>query len=105
LSTKITPSHSDYGDIYDAWVANGRPSQFDREGSFGGAVYRCLNPSQSQPDFYEAFSMGTTKYNEDTGSVTEKGWHTVNEDYLRMRIKVKDTLTKRHIHITRPEYP
>lgn len=105
MSTRITPTDSDYDDVHAAWVKNGRPSQFDREGDFGGAVYRCLDTSQSEPDFYVAFSMGPTKVNEDTGKVVEKGWHTVNEDYLRVRFKAYDDPTKRPLKVERPEYP
>jgi hypothetical protein len=86
LSTRITPAHSDYAAIHAAWVTNGRSHQFDREGAFGGAVYRCLDPSQDEPDFYIAFSRGPTTV-DDRGNVT-KGWHVVNQDYLSLRVKL-----------------
>lgn len=101
MSTLITPEHEDYSDVHRAWVANGRPSQFDREGSFGGAVYRCLDTDSETPDFYEAFSLGPTEIS-DTGKVTSKGWHLINEDYLRVSFKVD---REGRVKVTPPEFP
>lgn len=101
MSTRITPTHSDYDDIHDAWVANGRPSQFDREGTFGGAVYRCLSPGETNPDFYEAYSDGPTELNS-KGQVIKKGWHTVNDRYMYMKAKIDD---EGRASVTPPEYP
>jgi len=101
LSTRITPTHSDYDDIHDAWVENGRPSQFDRHGSFGGAVYRCHDTDADSPDFFVAFSDGPTEVN-DYGQVTKEGWYTVNERYMYMTMKQD---SKGRVSVTPPEFP
>lgn len=103
-TTKITPTHEDYDDIHDAWVENGRPSQFDREGSFGGAVYHVLDTSEDEPDFYIRFSRGATEIGS-KGRVTKEGWHLVNKDYLSIRAKIDHDPTKRTIKIEPPEFP
>lgn len=101
MSTRITPTHSDYDDIHEAWVENGRPSQFDREGAWGGAVYRCLSPNQDNPDFYVAYTDGPTELN-DKGQVTKKGWHTVNRRYMYMKADIDN---KGRVSVTPPEFP
>ena len=85
-SKPITTSHADYATIHAEWVANNRPSQFDRHGAFGGAVYRVLDTSEENPIFYQYASMGPTTWDE-KGKVT-KGWDFINEEgwYQRMWI-------------------
>lgn len=101
MSTRITPEHEDYQDIHAAWVLNNRPSQFDRQGDFGGAVYRCYNRSAEEPDFYVWYSDGPTELNE-KGKVVKEGWYTVNQRYMHMRAGVD-----RHgrFWVKRPEFP
>ncbi len=101
MSKLITPADTEYEDVHRAWVTHGRPSQFDRQGSFGGAVYRCYNTDEEEPDFYEAFSMGPTVVDE-RGKVVQEGWHLINRKYLYMRAGVD-----RHGRpwVKRPEFP
>ena len=85
-ATKITSTDSGYSDIHDEWVVNGRPSQFDMEGSFGGAIYHVIDTSADNPDFYRFCSMKATKI-DDHGNIT-KGWHTINrQGYLSVGIR------------------
>lgn len=100
--TKISLGDSDYSDIHSVWVTNGRPGQFDREGSFGGAIYVVHDTSLANPDFYRIASMGPTEFDDSTGNVTDKGWHLVNEDRMRLRFKVG---VEGELSVERPEMP
>lgn len=85
-STRIRYGDTSYDQIHQDWVSNGRSKQFTREGRWGGALYRVLKPqdvawdTDEYPDFYQASSLGPTTVDEDTGVVTDKGWHLANEE-------------------------
>lgn len=101
-TTKISLGDEDYSDIYDDWVANGRPGQFDREGDWGGALYTVRDTSQENPDFYRQMSMKSTQYSTETGNIIRKGWHLINEDYLREKFYVD---IEGQVSVTRPDIP
>lgn len=100
--TKISQGDDSYDDLHADWVANGRPGQFDSEGSEGGAIYTVPDTSATYPDFYRLVSMGPTTYDDDTGNITDKGWHLVNEDYMRLRFKVG---VEGELSVERPDMP
>jgi hypothetical protein len=77
-STRITSEHEDYDDIHAAWVTNNRPSQFDRQGSWGWAAYRVLDRTEDEPDFYMFASTNPTVI-DDKGNVTNKGVLEIND--------------------------
>ena len=85
-STRIRYGDTGYATIRTDWVSNGRPRQFTREGDWGGALYRVRYPegvgwdAQEYPDFYQASSMGPTIVDDDTGDVTQEGWHLINQE-------------------------
>ena len=83
-SIKIAQGDSVYDTIHTVWVANERSAMFDRQGEWGGALYRVLDTSADYPDFYQIASMPATTFNEDSASETptQKGWHIVNRDWF-----------------------
>jgi len=82
-SKKISYGDTAYDTVYTAWVENGRPHQFDRMGSWGGALYRVVDPSQTYPDFYQARSELPTEFNDNSASSSpsQKGWWLQNRSY------------------------
>lgn len=97
-TTRIRYGDEGYDALHAAWVTNGRPSgTFDRSGFWGGALYRIRTPEgveydgNSHPDFFMITSMGPTVVDDDTGKVTQEGWHLANqEDGFSVKVKVKD---------------
>lgn len=91
MSKKIVSGDSAYDTIHEAWVENGRPSQMDRMGAWGGALYHILDASADCPDFYQVASLGPTLFNEDNASErpTQKGWWLINRDYWRQKVRTK----------------
>jgi hypothetical protein len=88
-TTRIVHGDEAYDTVWAAWVENGRPSQFDREGAFGGALYRVLDTSQEYPDFYQFASLGPTRFSDTSAAEkpTESGWAMANADgYLTERV-------------------
>ena len=88
MSTPPASKKIEYGDVaYDTihadWVTNGRPSQFDRMGSWGGALYRVVDPSQTYPDFYQARSDVATEWNDNSASISpsQSGWWLQNRKF------------------------
>lgn len=79
-SKRIRFGDESYGTIWQAWVANGRSCQFDREGKWGGALYRVHVPegvawdAETSPDFYQYASLGPTEI-DSKGKVVKEGWH------------------------------
>jgi hypothetical protein len=71
-SKRIVQGDEGYTDIHADWVTNNRPSQFDRQGSWGWAAYRVLDRSAANPDFYQYASTNPT-VTDDMGNVTNKG--------------------------------
>jgi hypothetical protein len=84
-STRIRYGDEGYDEIWEDWVTNARPRQLSREGGWGGALYRVYYPenvawdAQTYPDFYQKSSLGPTIVDDDTGNVTQEGWHLANE--------------------------
>lgn len=101
-TTKISHGDDDYDDIHADWVTNGRPAQFDREGSWGGALYTCRDTSETYPDFYRQMSMLATQWSENSGNIIRKGWHLINEDYLREDFHID---IEGRVSVTRPDIP
>lgn len=81
---RITYGDEGYDTIWADWAVNGRSRQFTREGSWGGALYRVREPegvsydASAYPDFYQVSSLGPTTVNQETGKVTDEGWHLAN---------------------------
>jgi len=100
-STRIRYGDEGYQQIHADWVTNGSARQFTREGSWGGALYRVRAPegvawdAEAYPDFYQASSLGPTVVDEETGNVTDEGWHLANqEDGFKVEVsESKDTDT------------
>lgn len=105
-SKRITYGDSDYDDIHTAWVANGRPHQFDRMGSWGGAIYNVHDVTATYPDFYQRCSLvETTLPGDDDPSTTptQEGWWLINRRYLQNKIRRNPRYGT--IEIARPEVP
>lgn len=93
-----------YDDIWAKWIENGSPNQFDRMGSFGGAIYHCYDLSATYPDFYQAVSRGPTLFDENSAAEKpyQRGMWLVNRDFMRLKASwTRDGRPK----ITRPEIP
>jgi len=89
---KIESTDSDYDAIHAAWVANGRPAQFDIyfqedliDGQDGGAIFQVLDVSADEPDFYMRYSKKPTLFNEDSASErpTQRGYMLLSQDYWK----------------------
>jgi hypothetical protein len=82
---RIAYGDAEYDTVWADWVVNGRSRQFTREGSWGGALYRVRPPegvsydADAYPDFYQVSSLGPTIVNQETGKVTDEGWHLAND--------------------------
>ena len=87
-SKRIQPTDSEYATIHAAWVENGRPAQLERMGAWGGCVYRILDTSANEPDFYQYASRGPTTFSETSAreKPLTKGWHLVNRDYWKQKL-------------------
>ncbi|MHC4542929.1 MAG: hypothetical protein ACYSYL_00180 [Planctomycetota bacterium] len=98
-SKRIRQGDGDYTAVWDDWVANGRSRQFERYGSWGGALYRAYVPdggSDEYPDFYMYASMGPTLIS-DRGQVTQEGWMGANwEDGFRVEAWVAEDASFGH---------
>jgi hypothetical protein len=103
-SKVIEYGDSDYEDVYDDWVSNGQPDQFDRQGSWGGALYRVRNKNATHPTFYQMASLGATEFDEDSPALhpRHEGWHLLNRNYMRQKFR-------RHhdgrVSVEKPELP
>ena len=78
----IDSSHPDYADIFQRWQDEGCPGQFDRTGTFGGAVYEVHETQGGEVYFFQRHSLGPTTIDEE-GKV-HKGWEFVNERGMRI---------------------
>ncbi len=78
----IDQSHPDYDDIFERWKEEGCPDQFDRAGTFGGAIYD-VHQADDQVNFFQRHSLGPTTIDEETGQVI-KGWEFINEKGMRI---------------------
>jgi len=103
-SVKIVQGDTVYDTVHAAWLSNGQPSQFERYGEFGGALYRVLDTTETYPDFYQFGSLGPTVFSEDSASErpTERGWHILNRRYHYLKAKWK---FNGRVKITAPELP
>lgn len=87
-TVRIRYGDEGYDTLHAAWVTNGRPKgTFDRSDFWGGAIYRVRVPSDTvdfdgdaSPDFFMLTSMGPTVVDEETGKVTQEGWHLANQE-------------------------
>ncbi len=87
-SKRIQEGSEGYDDILAAWIENGRPSQFDRQGDWGGAIYRVIDTDADTPDFYQAVSETATTTG-DKGQVTHEGWHLINKDHMAHEVRTR----------------
>ena len=78
----IDERHPDYADILQRWREEGCPDQFDRTGTFGGAIYNAHTTQEGKVHFFQRHSLGPTTIDEE-GQVT-KGWEFVNERGMRI---------------------
>jgi hypothetical protein len=83
---RIKPTADGYETLHDAWVENGRSSQFSVEGDFGGAIIEVVDTSAEEPDFYQMASLGPTEV-DSRGAITEEGWPAMNKDWLYLRMR------------------
>lgn len=104
VSTRIAYGDTVYDTIHEAWVLNNYTATFDRQGEWGGARYKVLDTSASNPDFYQVSSMHATTFNEESPheKPLHEGWHLQNRNYHRL--KARWTYDGR-IKITAPEIP
>ncbi len=79
----IDRNHPDYADIFQRWRDEGSPGQFDRSGTFGGAIYEAHRTDDGEVCFFQRHSLGPTTFDEETGEVT-KGWEFINERGMRI---------------------
>lgn len=95
-SKKFEYGDPEYDTIYDEWVAQNYPSQFDitdtedlGSGQEGGAIFQVLDTTATYPDFYMRWSRGPTRFNENNASEhpSERGWLLMNEDYWKWKLK------------------
>lgn len=87
-SKKFSNGDTGYTDIWNAWVTNGRPKEFDRFGTWGGAIYRAHNLADTYPDFYQYCSLGPTKFDE-SGAGSKPmahGFWLLNRYYMRLKV-------------------
>lgn len=104
-AVSIDPTHDDYDSILEDWEAAGRPSQFSRDGSFGGAIYQVLGDrTVAQPTFYQIASLGPTLWNDSSAAEHpyQEGWYHVNRHYMRLKVR---WTTDGRIRIKRPYIP
>ena len=85
----ISSGDEGYDELHAIWKVNGKASQFDRQGAFGGALYYVLDRKEEEPTFYQVASEGPTVTNQETETpeIKEEGWHTVNKRGFRLSIK------------------
>lgn len=99
-SKKIQEGDEGYDAIHRTWVYEGRPSQFDRQGAWGGALYNVLNRREESPDFYQRYSEGPTIVNDETEEpeVLQEGWHTINRRGLGVSVEIEgEDIKVRHV--------
>jgi len=72
---RIQSGDSGYTDLYNLWVAEGSPAQFDSMGAEGGHLYYVTN-RKTTPVFHVMASAGPTLYDENSASAgpSQEGW-------------------------------
>lgn len=78
MGKPIKKDHPNYKEVRKRWEEEGRPSQFDRWGHCGGAIYHVRIDKEGEPEFFQEAKEGPTVYDEETGQI-EKGWDFANE--------------------------
>jgi len=92
-SYKIDSAHEGYSDIYDAWVVNGRPAQFDifyaadiAGFGAGSALFHVLDTTADEPDIYMVASSRVTDFPDNASrNPSHEGMLLWDENYWKMR--------------------
>lgn len=90
MAKRIEQGDTEYDTIRTSWISEGRPDMFDRQGSWGGALY-WVHGTGDYPTFFQTHSAASTTYDDSSGNVT-KGWDMLNVDgYMKLRIRSRET--------------
>lgn len=82
----IEPGSDEYAIVHRQWVRSGRPASFDREGSWGGARYS-VHFRDDIPFFGVIAEGGPTVVDDVTGRVIQRGWRSLADKSVTLRVK------------------